>query len=305
MKSLVSLITWFNLYRSPVGRRLFAFRGVRDALRAADASVKLDELIKLVQEAIKHDLMTQELIARSVSPADKPESKEPRSTSVIDSDVDRTLGAIHAVLVAKNRALRGAAATAAAVRRILHVAFPNGVIATILLTYPEEAAAVARLVAMMLPADDPRSLALESPEDEQWDWRGKLHEDVVQAGLEDLVNELADLHAEFDAALKREKPSPEVGKDEARAANATGQEYLLGLFAAIVGSWPRPTEQDAAARGALLKPILDQNDAIAAYYRRNRKPKDVNPETGETVEVPEGLDVVDVGDVDIEPKREE
>jgi hypothetical protein len=295
MKSLVSLNAIFSLYRFPVGRRLFALRGVRDALKAAPPSADVDVLVALVEEAVKHDLMTQEMIARAGLAPGSFGASVARNSNEIDTDLDRTLGALYAVLEAKHRALKPDSKERAAVARILDLAFPNGVFATILLTHPEEAAVVARLVAMMLPIDDARSLVLETPADEQWDWRGKLAKDVETAGLAGVVSELADLHAEFDAALKLGKPAPAVTKDEARAANATGQEYLLGLVAAIVGRWPRPTDVDAKTRGAVLRPILQQNDAIAAYYRRQRRPKDIDPATGENV------DTVDI-DADTEPE---
>jgi hypothetical protein len=64
----------------------------------------------------------------------------------------------------------------------------------------------------------------------------------------------------------------------------------LGALAMILGRHWRETPEDALARSTLLRPIVEQNEAIRSYLRSRRPIRDVDPATGEESEEQQELD---------------
>lgn len=164
---------------------------------------------------------------------------------------------------------------------------------------------------LTLPADDPARLAAEEALREHFP-RGQT--DVIDLDPEDQLHACVDLHAwltaperaettadlglrphlrqlaqqlpQYEAAL-RAKPPATLTYAELRHARRDLHEAMLAVVAAILGHWPLP--EDAENRTALLAPLREQHDAVAAAWRARRKPVDVNPKTGEPEpEIPEG-----------------
>ncbi|MBK8256757.1 MAG: hypothetical protein IPK82_29310 [Polyangiaceae bacterium] len=138
--------------------------------------------------------------------------------------------------------------------------FPAGVQAVTKATFVEQLAAVEGILATL---------------------KNKEYAATIQdLGLGRLVKQLGKLSGQFREALEAPEP-PRVSFGDVRAARAQGQENLLQAVAMILGKHPTPSSTDLTARGALLGPILKQNEAVRLYLRSRRAIHDVNPETGE------------------------
>lgn len=102
---------------------------------------------------------------------------------------------------------------------------------------------------------------------------------VEALGLGRHVVRLTALEQKYRAALDTQGTKISFG--EVKSARAKGQSLLLQAVAMILGLHPSDSAGDVAARGQLLGPILQQNEAIRSYLRSRKAVQDVNPETGE------------------------
>ena len=282
MKNFTTMVTWLNLYRLPVGRRLNVLKQVRKLL----ADTVHTDVKALVEEAHKHDLTTLDKLRRAGAVPQQATGADGATELDLDSDIDRVLGGIDDACDAKVKALGESSPGGAAAGRIKATAFPKGVGHAVRMAHAEAEAEVGRILGMMLHKDDPRSEELDAPEGDA-DWRGRLRADVETAGLVDMADRLAELYQEFMKIRGEGKPRPVVTKADADAANIVGEEYMVGVFCSLVALYPKPTEEHEKLRAPLLEPYFTHNDAMADYYRRNAKPKDVDPDTGDPVETPE------------------
>jgi hypothetical protein len=251
----VTLASLFSFYSFSTGRRLFALLQVQKAAK----SLKLGDVTKHVASAIKHDQKTHALEATWASQSAEPAAEGP-GTRGLDAQVDRALTAIRDGAQAqidgadpkKDKALVTRA------EAMLTSLFPKGLAAVTGLPYVEELAAVDAIVRKL---------------------RGQHAPLVTELGLGRLVKRLAKLAGEYRAALEKE-PEKGLSYAEVRAARAAGQENLLVAVAMIVGKFPSSSAADLEARGALLGPIVEQNEAIRAYLKARRAVEDVDPATG-------------------------
>ncbi len=256
MSTDVSLSSLFTLYVFSTGRRLFAMAQVQAVAR----DMGLTPLVKHLASAIAQDQKTHQLeiawaMAQHAPPKDGGRAKR------VDVQVDRTLVAIRDAVQAQ---IDGADASdkelVTQLEGMLAAFFPTGVVDVITLTFPDELAAVDRIVHKL--KNEYATLAKE-------------------IGIERLAKHLTKLAADYRAALEETSEGGGPRFDEVRAARAAGQEKLLEAVAMIVGLFPSSTKEHVAARTALLGPILKQNEAIRQYLRARRALEDVDPETGE------------------------
>ena len=246
----ISLQSLINLYVFSTGRRLFALAQVMKA--ASERS--FPELEAHCALCIKHDRNTRALETQWAAPVQRAPLVQP-----IDVRADRTLVAIRDVAQSHADAEEEDEVLRAAVRAMLTALFPEGVLAVIHLPYVEQ-----------LSAMDGILETLKSK---------KFAGLVADLGLNRKVKQLAKQVAEYRAAL--ESPAPEVvGFDKVRVARAEGHDLLLQAVAMILGKHRTRSAEDVAARGALLGPILVQDEAIRVYLKNRRTVQDVNPETG-------------------------
>ncbi|MDC3958087.1 hypothetical protein [Polyangium jinanense] len=107
---------------------------------------------------------------------------------------------------------------------------------------------------------------------------------VIELGLTRHVLRLRDLEGKYRAAI--EGLGGQVTYAQVKDARAKGQSLMLQAVAMILGEYPSDSDADRKARGALLGPILVQNEAIRRYLRERKPIEDVNPETGGIEQTP-------------------
>ncbi len=91
--------------------------------------------------------------------------------------------------------------------------------------------------------------------------------------------------------LLADRPDEPVSFERVKAARAKGQTYLMACIALALGRYC--DDDDPACvriRAQLLKPVLDQNNAIASYLSRRRPTPDVDPQTGNELPDPDPTD---------------
>jgi hypothetical protein len=254
----IALSSLINLYAFSTGRRLFALRQVHKLAK----QMSLADLEAHTAAAIKHDHKTHEIELKwsALQHAPQAATADPGKTKRIDAQVDRALTAIRDTAQAQ---IAGAEdddkELAGQIEAVLKDLFPAGLQAVTTLPYVDELNAVDAIVGKL---------------------QGTYAALAGEIGLGRLVKRLAKLAAEYRAAQEASAPSgPRF--DDVRAARAEGQERLLQAVAMILGAYPKSSKEHLAARGALLDPILKQNEAIRQYLRARRSVEDVNPDTGE------------------------
>lgn len=250
-----SLSSLINVYTLSTGRRLLALGQVQKA--AKECGFK--ELVAHCQQAQEHDRKTRatESIWAQASTAPVGNAALQR----IDYQLDRTLVAIRDGAQAHAEgAADGDVETPARVAKLLSAIFPYGVTAVTRATFVDELSAVERILEQV---KDPELASI-----------------VEELGLVRLVKQLARQAVEYRRALEvpdgRKKSFGDV-----RAARAKGQHHVLVAVVMILARYPGDSPEEAAARGALLGPIVAQNEAVRLYLKARRAVQDVNPETGE------------------------
>lgn len=258
-----------NIYRFPTGRRLHA---VREVGRRALAMV-VDDIAAHAQTAVKHDARVAAMEARAEAGNRNLYGPE---ASAMDNRVDRATAGIESYLEAQERVFGGASqrgSDAAFLRREL---FPRGAGAITRLPYVREHERINALLERSREASVAEAVA-RIPE------------------LPAMLAELEGINVQYGTALgdyDRERPSP----DELAAAQARGQELLAEVVAMILARYAlQPDKRDE--REALLEPILRQQEAIRAARLGRRKPRDIDPDTGEELPGPDvPLPEPDIGD---------
>lgn len=262
--SSIALSSIISLYAFPTGRRIFAFGQV-----AAVAKTQgFPELAKHCAGAIVDDRACLALEKRWGGMVAAAKGKAPSTpaggdarldAAGIDPLVDKTLTAIRDHAVNQTAGAAPGDPIHATVAAFLTAIFPSGVQQVTGLPFIEELAAVDLIVT-----------ALQSKD---------VAPVVKELGLGRLSKRLGDLAVLYREAL--EAPAPEtIAFGDVRAARIKGQELLLETVAIAIGKHHSNSAEDIASRSALLAPIFEQNDAIAAALRGRRALVDVNPETG-------------------------
>jgi hypothetical protein len=245
-----TLETLFRLALSTSGRRLLALRQVR----AIATDYGLSELIQHIDAALVGERATRALDNRWDSTRNKVIYAD--DVSAIDNWVDQLLTSIRdqAQGYVKD-VLRGTALYDHA-EHFLAEAFPNGLQALTSLPYVEQVAAVEVLLGDLL---------------------GKLAADVSALNLGALIQRLAELSAEYRAAV--DKGRDDLTFAEVQTMRKRGQRNLLEIVAMIVGTYHSHTNSlHNERRAALLQPILEQDRLIRAYNARRRAAPDIDPD---------------------------
>ncbi|WP_170229205.1 DUF6261 family protein [Polyangium fumosum] len=251
------LVALFRLYTFSTGRRLFALHQVQKLALTAGHM----DLVGHANDAIAHDTDTRALEARWAGRKQSTFSPEAKQ---LDIYVDAALGALRDGADAQIRACAPGDPIAEAALKMLDVLFPKGVGAITTLGFVDELAEVDRILNRL----------------EQPDYKAL----VTELGLTRQVTRLKNLEGQYRAAI--EGPGGTLTYATVKDARAKGQSLLLQVVAMILGKYPSDNEADMKSRGALLSPILVQNEAIRRYLRDRKPIEDVNPETGEIEQAP-------------------
>lgn len=256
---------FFSLNQFPIGRRLYTFYRVYDIAKALPAA----SIEALAAEAIAWDEKTYALEQRWATKrrSGKPSAKQLRDQNAVQQLDIRLDKALTALRDAGEALTRGADEVEdkdliADVESFLHAIFPNGVAAVTSAAYDVELVAVKTIVGKL---------------------KGDLAPLVQKLGLSLNAERIASLAEKYDAALKA---VDNLDFGAVKAARERGQNYLLRIVARVLAAYDEPTEDHAQKRGALLAPVVKQNEAIRHHIRTRRSAPDVNPKTGEE-ELPE------------------
>jgi len=246
------LASLLNLYAFSTGRRLFAMIQVKKLAAAAGAP----DLAAHAEATIAHDTETRALEAQWAGRKQSTFSSDARQ---LDIYVDAAITAFRDGAEAQIRASAPGDPLADKAKDMLQVLLPKGAGAITSLGYVDELAEVVRILGRV---KEPDYTAL-----------------IADLGLTRQVKRLEELEGQYRTAI--EGPGGALTFDKVKAARAKGQSMLLQAMAMILGRHPSDTDADRKARGALLAPILIQNEAIRRYLRDRRAIEDVNPDTGE------------------------
>lgn len=111
--------------------------------------------------------------------------------------------------------------------------------------------------------------------------QGPLAPAAQALGLTRLAERLARLTREYRAALESKDRASKLRFADVSAARAQGQAYLLEIMAVILGAFPGSDDPaHIEARGALLGPVLEQNEAMRTYQRARGSRRKAAPAAG-------------------------
>lgn len=248
-----------NIYRFPTGRRLHA---AREVARRALAMV-VDDIAAHAQTAVAHD--TKVAAMEASAEAGNRNLYGPDATG-LDNRVDRATVGIDSYLEAQERVYGRDSQRGSDAAFLRHELFPRGAGAITRLPYVREHERINALIERSREANVAEAVA-RIPE------------------LPAMLTELEAINGQYGASLSdydRERPTSE----ELAAAQARGQELLAEIVAMILARYAlQPDKGDE--REALLEPILRQQEAIRAARQGRRRPRDIDPDTGEELPGPD------------------
>lgn len=251
-----NVIDWLDTYRLPTGRRLFAFRQIKElAVKLKDKSVE-----RLAAAAVAHDEATY-LAEMNYAARPKNERYDPEMEEV-DRLADEFIQGLNATLLGLRGGRRAKDPVYQLSQSTQKSLFPDGTAAVTLLPYPLQLEAMKALSRLL---------------------HGELANAVAQFRLEDKRQLLDALTAEYEEVLMRPQPG-RTDFSKVRELRITGLEYLARLVVKILDQYGEPTPEHRARRAELLAPVEAQNDAVQKYMKGRRGvAADINPETGEDV----------------------
>ncbi|QDG51835.1 hypothetical protein FIV42_14110 [Persicimonas caeni] len=251
-----SLASYFDLYQFTTGRRLFALR----AIEAIAAQLGYDDIADSARAAIDFNEGVRELEGEWQTTKSTTEGVRVEADR-LDEVIDRTVGGFHSRLKSDIQSFPADHPLGKTARELKRKIFPEGARPIITEAFEDE---LSSLQAMNAKLDAMRA----------------THVEPLGAGA--IADRLVGLTDEFAQALEAPQSRP-VAFSEVRAARLQGQERMLRVAAKILGKFNGENPGDAEARQKLMTPIVDQNERIADYYRRQRPVPDIDPDSGEDV----------------------
>jgi hypothetical protein len=254
---VVHISELFKLNTLSSGRRMFALR----KLRPIAQHYGYTRLVTRIDQALQHEEHVR-VLNWEWEASKRQEASDP--IKELDSLLDQTVTAVRDGAASQARGARPDAEITGKVEHFLATLFPAGVQAITHLSYVEELDGVEFLLSKL---------------------GGELAPLVVDFGLGRQVERLAELSAEYRAALES-KPT-RMRFDVVREARATGQNHLLAIVAIIVARYCDDHDPEhMSARAQLLAPILEQHEAVRAYLSARRAVRDIDPDTGALLDEP-------------------
>jgi hypothetical protein len=249
-----TLTPYFNFYRFPTGRRLFALTQLCEEAR----KLNLANIVELTQRALDQDRKTAELEATWQRARNVQQGSRVKAQA-IDAELDRALGGLAGQLSALAHSF-GTRPRGVKASELSAALFPEGAAALTTLSYENELAAVDVLLGRL---------------------RGPLATAIDELGLGAHVELITTLAADFRAALATEA-TREVSFSDVREAGARGHEALLEVVAVILGTFHGSSDEHVSTRNRLLAPVMNQQRRIAdTYTARKGSVSDVDASTGE------------------------
>ncbi len=254
--------TLVKVPRLTPGRRRQALKRMRAVMASMPAVPGLDEAMDTA-EALHSEL------ARLVNEWRRVQddvAMHTQTAGALDNQVDRLLSAFHNHL--RDAAdLHGAdSPVAASAAVLLDRLFAGGVRQITALPYVDQHEAVAALI-------------------EQMQTEPAVTEAIATLGIEDVVGHLAGLNEAYGAALS--KPQ-RMTYGELRDRDREAWMSVVAVVARIAGAFPSSSDEDGAARDALLGPLEAQAEEMSRLRARRA--------AGGLLDTPEETDIEDDAD---------
>lgn len=250
-------------YRQPTsGAMLFALGGVQAILAGQGgqpARVNNPGLRALVDDALQLNTRSRTLEfdwrnQRRLVPLQR------KGIGALDAKLDRAISQLYAA-IANWADLQVDVPQKALGAALLQAIFPEGVYVITSLRYEDENAAVNELLERLNTEFAPT---------------------IVQLALEPFVAQVEALNADYGARLSGVDPT-RVTYDQVQQAYQAGLNAYLVVTLRIWNDYLA----DDATRNLLLAPIQEQDARVSAYYKRRRSAPEVDPQTGEVLDLDE------------------
>jgi len=250
-----------NLYRFGAPRRVFCFGVMLERLPEGAFA----ELRERIERAMEADRATCELEAHWRGTRGHTEYA-PGATE-LDAELDNAIKALDDALAVSLKAFGEGSPRAEAATFARGRLFPKGVRAVTRQTFVKQAVMV--------------SVLLERVEAEP-----ELAATLDRLGARVYLERVAELNARYRELLQLDDQT-QPSYDELRQARAEGQEAFCRIVFQVVARLTDDdlSDEEAAALEKALQVVLEQNAKIRRQRRRRRKPLEVDPETGEELEV--------------------
>lgn len=252
-----TLQPYFSLRQLPTGRLVFSLKSMEKEARKHG----LSKLVESIENAIRHGQETLDQEAAWEVVRTKRNTRR-GDAMLIDNRLDRKLVGMEAVVRGHTAGSEDSPRTLAA-KRLHQELFPTGVGFFTRQSFEIQLERTARLLNKC---------------------RTTLAGDVEILGLDDHLNSIEDLNQQLRTELEKGPPE-QVTWDQVRASRTEGHELLLGIVAQILGCYWQRTPEITAIREELLAEYNRQSQIVAESRRRKRPVLDVNPDTGEEVEL--------------------
>jgi len=257
-----TLSTYYRLNQLRSGRRELVLR----AMAAKATEFGWSELATHCLAALEQEVNARELWrtwrahrARQGRAPTDPDLK------ALDNQIDQVLGGI--VRDLKNKATSLASTSMGTLARaFLDEVFPAGAVEITSMAWVDEVREVKDLLGVL---------------------QGARSSEVEALGIGVYVEQLARLNAEFEVKLAA-VGGQVVSYDQVRKVEAEAQERLLQAVALILGRYYDQTDDHVSRRVALLRVLTEQNDAVSAMVRAQRRVTDVDPTTGAELDSEDG-----------------
>ena len=251
---------WYGIYQFPSGRRAWAIGRVRSAIVEGEP---WDALLTHCDASMAHETALRR--TRRAYYKGRNQSVDPR-LSALDPKIDRTLGAIARIAREAAESLDAEEGQEGPplgdqAQRLLTELFPLGAGVITSATYVEQTGEIDSLLAEL-----------------EGEWAPLL----ADLGATRYVNQLRRLNTQFRALLAETADATPTWK-AVQALDREGQNNLYQVINMIMGRFPSSSPEDFSARATWLRPIWEQNEALAVYYRQRRRIIDIDPDTGEDV----------------------
>ena len=274
MKGIVS--NHLSNRRMPTGRHVFAFKQMKEKAQERG----LSDIVDYLDQCIEQGYETLRIEFAYEQSRDGVSSARGRAAQ-LDNELDSLIGSIEQLVRARETGPEDDPVRKAS-ERVQSVIFPRGVAAIIHQSFENQLG----VMKMML---------------EQF--RGELSDEVSLLAIEREV----DLFEKLVGAFEDELQSPQVPVttfDQVSEARERLHEYASMAEVLILSKYPSLDEDGSRKRESLLKPYVDQQQRVYEEQRRNRVPRDIDPDTGDELMEDEQPTPVNDGQPPSEPVDE-
>ncbi|MEM9459374.1 MAG: hypothetical protein AAGF11_34665 [Myxococcota bacterium] len=251
---------YLDLYVFPTGRRAFAQRQI--AQRAGARG--LTTIASHAEAAVAHEEQTLQLELQRKSAGTSAARFSPE-TLKLDNVLDKKITGLDGFLDSQERLYGEDSEPGQAAATIRRAILADGAAAITQLSFEQQSEAVDAMLTRLDQEDLADSLALV-------------------AGLTAHIEQVRDCHAAYRDALSKDVARG-PNREQLRTMQTQGQELLAQSVVLVLAH--HIASQDLEITRELLAPIDRQSEAIRNARRRRRRPTDVDPTTGEDVELPE------------------